>query len=95
LIIFFQASLWLPIVCHPQISLLISHLGHDLLSELLELILVTLLLRPSDTQTFLLVWLGDHVEVDVIHNLMSNTSVVLQDVVVLSVYCLSDLLCDG
>jgi hypothetical protein len=73
----------------------ILHLGHDLLSKLLQLILVTLLLRPTDTQTFLFIWLGDHVEVDVVHDLMSHTSIVLQDVVVLSVYRLSDLLCDG
>jgi hypothetical protein len=73
----------------------ILHLGHDLLSKLLQLILVTLLLRPTDTQTFLLIWLRDHVEVNVIHDLMSHTSIVLQNVVVLSIYCLSDLLCDG
>jgi hypothetical protein len=53
-----------------------------------------LLLRPTDTQTFLFVWLRDHVEVDVIHDLMSHTSIVLQNVVVLSIYRLSDLLCD-
>jgi hypothetical protein len=35
------------------------------------------------------------VEVNVIHNLMSNTSVVLQDIVVLSIHRLSNLLCDG
>jgi hypothetical protein len=72
----------------------ILHLGHDFLSKLLQLILITLLLRPTDTQTFLFVWLRDHVEVDVIHDLMSHTSIVLQNVVVLSIYRLSDLLCD-
>jgi hypothetical protein len=34
------------------------------------------------------------VEVDVIHDLMSHTSIVLQNVVVLSIYRLSNLLCD-
>ena len=72
----------------------VSHLGQDFLLELLELVLVTLLLRPVDTQAFLLVGLGNHVEVDVIHDLMSDAAVVLQDVVILSVYGLSDFLCD-
>jgi hypothetical protein len=35
------------------------------------------------------------VEVNVIHDLMSHTPIVLQNVIVLSVHCLSDLLCDG
>jgi hypothetical protein len=35
------------------------------------------------------------VEVDVIDNLMSDASIVLQNVVVLGIYGLSDLLCDG
>ena len=73
----------------------VLHLGQDFLLELLELVLVTLLLRPVDTQAFLLVGLGNHVEVDVIHDLMSDAAVVLQDVVILSVYGLSDFLCDG
>jgi hypothetical protein len=34
------------------------------------------------------------VEVNVIHDLMSHTSIVLQNVVVLSIHRLSDLLCD-
>lgn len=70
------------------------HLCHNLFSELLQLVLVTLLLRPRDTQAFLFAWLGDHVEVDVIDNLMSDASIVLQDVVVLGIYGLGDLLCD-
>lgn len=32
---------------------------------------------------------------NVIHNLMGHTSIVLQDIVVLSIHRLSDLLCDG
>lgn len=73
----------------------VLHLGQNLLLELLELVLVTLLLGPADTQTFLLIWLRDHVEVNMVDNLVSNASVVLQDVVVFSVHRLSDFLCDG
>jgi hypothetical protein len=81
-------------VYHPRISFSVLHLSHDFLSKLLELILVTLLLRPSDTQTFLFVRLGNHVEVNVIHNLMGHTTIVLQDIVVLSVHRLGNLLRD-
>jgi len=70
------------------------HLCHNLLSKLLQLVLVALLLRPVDTQAFLLVRLGNHVEVNVVHDLVSDASIVLQDVVVLGIHCLSNLLCD-
>ncbi|KAG9526731.1 hypothetical protein KCV07_g8, partial [Aureobasidium melanogenum] len=59
-----------------------SHLRQDLLFELLELVLVTLLLRPADAQPLLLIRLRDHMEVHMIDHLMSNPSIVLQDVVV-------------
>lgn len=44
--------------------LLHLHLRLNLLHQLLQLVLVALLLWPLDAQTLLLVWLRDHVEVD-------------------------------
>lgn len=34
-------------------------------------------------------------EVNVVHDLVSDASIVLQDVIVLGIHCLSNLLCDG
>lgn len=63
-------------------SFIFSHLGLDLLQQCLQLVHVCLLLRPLDTQSLLLIWLGDNVEVDMIDFLVGQTAVVLQDVVV-------------
>jgi hypothetical protein len=61
------------------------HLTLDLLQQLVQLTLVSLRSRPVDTQAFSVVRLRDQVEVYVVHHLVRNASVVLQDVVVLDV----------
>ena len=68
------------------------HLGLDLVAQLLEFVLAHLLLWPTDSQSFLLIRLRDHVEVDVVDDLMCQTTIVLQDIVVLGPGCLGDLL---
>jgi hypothetical protein len=71
------------------------HLALDLLQQLAQLTLVSLCSRPADAQSLLFVWLRDQVEVYVVHNLVRNVSVVLQNVVVLDVLRNSYLLRDG
>jgi len=71
------------------------HLRLDLLVQSLQLIHVGLLSRPANAHTFLLVGLGDHVEVNVVDDLVCNTTVVLQDIEVRCTTGLGNLLCHG
>lgn len=58
-------------------GILSSHLRLNLLKQLLQLIHISFLLRPLDSQALCLVWLGDDVEMDVVNLLVSQTAVVL------------------
>ena len=55
----------------------------QLFEQLLQTLLARILLRPTNTQSFGLVWLWDHVNMHVVDHLMSHPSIVLQDVVLL------------
>lgn len=54
-----------------------SHLSLQLLQQLGERILVSLLLRPLNAQTFLLIRLWNHVDVNMVDDLVCNATVVL------------------
>lgn len=71
------------------------HLGLELLGQLLQLLLAWALLLPTDTETFLLVRLGNHVEVNVVNFLVGVATVVLENVVLLGARGYGDLLQDG
>lgn len=70
------------------------HLGLELLSQLLQLLLAWGLLLPADAETFLFVRLGDHMEVNVVDFLMGVATVVLENVVLLGTRGYGDLLQD-
>ena len=61
----------------------ILHLTLDILQQLLQLPLIRLLGRPTYPQPLTLIWLGNQVKVHMIHHLVRNPAVVLQDVVIL------------
>lgn len=58
-------------------------LGLHLLKQLRQLLLVALLHRPLHTKTFLGIWLRNYVYVNMIHFLMCQATIVLQNVVLL------------
>lgn len=72
-----------------------SHLRLNLLQQRLQLVLPGTHLRPPDPQALLLVRLGNHVHVDMVHLLVRQPSIVLQDVVILCPCRGGDLLRDG
>lgn len=68
------------------------HLRLDLLVESLQLIHIRGGRVPSDAKSFIFIWLGDHVEMDMIDFLVRNTTVVLKNIVVYSARCIDNLL---
>lgn len=60
-----------------------SHLGPQLLAQLRQRLFVRFLSRPLDTQPLRLVWLRNHMHMHVVHDLVRQAPVILQNVVVL------------
>jgi len=81
----------------PYVILVIAclHLTLNLLQQLLQLPLIRLLRRPLNAQPLLLIRLGNQVEVHMIHLLVCNAPVVLQNIVVFDALCDGDLLRHG
>src|SRR5260370_12779607 len=68
----------------------------QLVVKSLQFVLARLLRRPADHQSLIITFarLRNDVEVYMVHNLMGDRSVVLQNVVVLCAQCNSDFLCE-
>lgn len=72
-----------------------SDLRFHLLEILLQPIHIRLLGWPQNAQSFSLAWFGDNVEVDVVHDLVRQPSVVLQDVILVGARGARDAFSDG
>lgn len=73
-------------------GILSSHLGFDLFQQRFQLVHVGLLLWPLDTQSLLLIRLRYDVKMDMVYLLVSQATIVLQDVVVVVSLSSSNLL---